>query len=132
MGYMSDTPPQTPDDDELDALTLEQKEEHEAADRNFDDWFILGTSAYLQEDYDSAILYFDKMLEKDPESAKGYVHRADVHADSGNYGEALNDYRLACHFGDHRAQELLDEFVAYLAHRNLLDEKGELKVASPS
>jgi tetratricopeptide (TPR) repeat protein len=115
--------------EEKDTLTLERLEEAEATDRNFDDWFILGVNAYLQEDYEYAILYFDKMLEKNPESAKGYVYRADVHADSGNYGEALNDYRLACHFGDHRAQVLLDEFVAYLGQRNLLNEKGELKVA---
>ncbi len=129
---MSDIiPPEAPQDDEKDTLTLEQMEEIEAADRNFDDWFILGVSSYLQEDYDSAIAYFDRMLEKNPKSAKGYVHRADVHADAGNYGEALNDYRLARHFGDHRAQVLLDEFVAYLSHRNLLDDKGEVKVATP-
>jgi tetratricopeptide (TPR) repeat protein len=99
-------------------------DEAEARERKASDWFLLGARAYIHDELEVAITYFDKVLELEPKNDRAYANRADVHCDQGNYQEAHSDYMMAAHLGGVPAKELLADFIAQMQEKNLMDDSG--------
>lgn len=88
---------------------------------------LLGTRAYVHAQYDLAITYFDKVLELEPENAKAYANRADVHWEMEEYPGAHNDYLMAVELGGEKMQLLLDEFIQAMQAEKLMDKEGRFR-----
>lgn len=115
-------------DDFLDLNGDHSSSEDQSANRKASDWFLLGTRAYVHNQFDLAIVYFDKVLDLEPKNSRVYASRADVYTEQGLYQEAHNDYLMAAHFGDKQAQELLDEFILEMQDKKIMDQSGRFLI----
>lgn len=81
--------------DENEKLKIQNKYNRNSNELTADDWFQKGRNANDLGDYNNAILYYQKAIEKDPNYDKAYYNLSVSYGKRGNYIKAIEFYQMA-------------------------------------
>jgi len=85
-----------------------------------------GLTAYLEENYRTAIDQLTKSLERSPDNFKALVYRACSYIKLGNYNTAINDLNNANNLNSNAYEVLYNRAIANFFSSNFKDAQTDL------
>lgn len=87
----------------------------------------LGNRYLMEQDYESALVAFNKLIEIDPKNAEGYLKVAEAYVGLKDYENAVEILNKGYQeTGDGRLEKMKEEYERYLRYAALLKELAEL------